>query len=301
MILMYHNIVSGDATEGLKSLGITMTQRTFRKHVAWLKRKFEIVSLSDYLMRVEAEGGVDRNVLALTLDDGHGVTYDCARSVSVEYNVPMTIFVSTCQIDDGPLIWGMYINAISTECIYDSINVEGRVLDFQTAKSRKQSRQYLLEWAFAQTDIAESVAALEKEYPLPADVMRHYRGMTSEQLRDAGAGNLIGIGSHTVSHPFLDAIEAEAVRDELLQSKLKLEGIIGAPVKYVAYPSGGYNSDVIGVAKAVGYEAGFAVTPRNLSEEIFEIPRVGIYRDSIALLRLSLMKHRRRGLFKTQG
>lgn len=298
MILMYHHVVPELTTAGLKRLGITVTHRAFDSHINWLKKKYHLISLKEYL-----ESGADRDsrLMAITLDDGHGPTYTCARDVALKHKVPMTIFVSTCQIDDGPLIWGMYINALSTEQAYASITLEGVTLDFQTSKSRLQSRQYLLNWALQQDNIAESVAALAAKYPIPERIMAHYRGMTTAQLSNAAREDIINIGSHTVTHPFLANLKKHDLLNELESSKRTLENLTGKPVDYIAYPSGSYNSEVIDASKDVGYKAGLAVSSQNRWDADFEIPRLGIYRSNVNLLKLSLARHAINSLIKAKG
>lgn len=298
MILMYHHVVPEHATDGLKNLGITITQRAFDAHISWLKRKYKLVSLKDYL---QAHTPRDPRLMAITLDDGHGPTYDCAREVALKYQAPMTIFVSTCQIDDGPLIWGMYINALTTEHAYKEITVDGLTLDLRTSKSRIQSRQHLLEWAMSQDDIASSVASLAAKYPLPEEIVAHYRGMSSAQLRNAAEEGLVDIESHTVTHPFLANLSRQDILDELTTSKQTLESITGKAIDFIAYPSGNYNSDVIEASKEAGYTAGFAVYSQNRWNPDFEIPRLGIYRDNVNLLKLSLARHSLKQFIKAKG
>ena len=57
------------------------------------------------------------------------------------------------------------------------------------------------------------------------------------------------IGSHSCTHPFLDRIPMSRVEQELRESKLYLERLIGKEVKGFAYPYGSYNKSIISVVR----------------------------------------------------
>ncbi len=65
----------------------------------------------------------------------------------------------------------------------------------------------------------------------------------------------IDIGSHTESHKYLPNVRNnEQIDWELVQSKARLEGILGKPVKYFSYPAGGLRSDIEEMTRRAGYE-----------------------------------------------
>ena len=73
--------------------------------------------------------------------------------------------------------------------------------------------------------------------------------VTSEMIKNMSNSGLVEIGSHTVSHPLLHTLSKEEIDYELKSSKERLENIIGKEVTSIAYPSGGYNEDVLDIAK----------------------------------------------------
>jgi peptidoglycan/xylan/chitin deacetylase (PgdA/CDA1 family) len=66
----------------------------------------------------------------------------------------------------------------------------------------------------------------------------------------------IEIGSHTSTHPQLDQVPADLLREELSASKSLLEDRIGMPVPGLAYPFGYSNGKVRQMAREVGYAMG---------------------------------------------
>jgi peptidoglycan/xylan/chitin deacetylase (PgdA/CDA1 family) len=64
------------------------------------------------------------------------------------------------------------------------------------------------------------------------------------------------IGSHCRSHRFLPHLSREEVKNELEDSKQYLEKIFNTNIISGCYPYGGYNKEVIGIAKSVKYKYG---------------------------------------------
>jgi peptidoglycan/xylan/chitin deacetylase (PgdA/CDA1 family) len=108
----------------------------------------------------------------------------------------------------------------------------------------------------------------------------------------------VGFGAHSVSHPRLSRIEAASARQEVADSKARLEAILQAPVPHFCYPYGDYDALVREAVEDSGFEC--AVTcirgAANGAENPFEIPRKAIsFGDSLAGYWWKLhMKHRRK-------
>ncbi|HNT29514.1 MAG TPA: polysaccharide deacetylase family protein [bacterium] len=72
--------------------------------------------------------------------------------------------------------------------------------------------------------------------------------MTWEQIKtlsDAGHE----IGSHSVAHPDLTALQPDRLEEELATSRSSIERIIGLPVLTFCYPSGQYNDQVLAAVR----------------------------------------------------
>ena len=67
----------------------------------------------------------------------------------------------------------------------------------------------------------------------------------------------VSFGSHTVYHPILSRITPRRAQEELRESKLHLEAIIGQEVRGFCYPNGGeddFNDVIKGMVQHVGYQ-----------------------------------------------
>ena len=85
--------------------------------------------------------------------------------------------------------------------------------------------------------------------------------MSAQQLR-ALPGDLVSVGSHTVSHPFMPEIDPELARSELVNSKLVLEGILGREIATFSFPFGGFSKELVAICREVGYRRVFTTLPQ---------------------------------------
>ena len=86
------------------------------------------------------------------------------------------------------------------------------------------------------------------------------RYVTPEQILEMDR-NGIEIASHTVDHANLARTSVYGVTNELATSKAWLERLLGHPVVDFAYPSGKFNSQVVGVLQATGYDTAVTELP----------------------------------------
>ncbi|MGI6388548.1 MAG: polysaccharide deacetylase family protein [Desulfomonilia bacterium] len=91
-ILMYHRIVrSREQYRNLIQPGMFVTEETFEKHLAFLKKKFSIITLDEMVRRIDRGQSVNR-CCSITFDDGWKDTYDVAFPILKKYQVPASVF-----------------------------------------------------------------------------------------------------------------------------------------------------------------------------------------------------------------
>lgn len=104
------------------------------------------------------------------------------------------------------------------------------------------------------------------------------------QLKNLSLNKYCTIGSHTISHPLLRFRNNSEIKNEFVNSKRRLEIIIGKEVKYLAYPYGSNfacSKKVIKIAQQSGYEKAFCTYSMGLNKNYlknnqFFIPRINI-------------------------
>jgi peptidoglycan/xylan/chitin deacetylase (PgdA/CDA1 family) len=115
--------------------------------------------------------------------------------------------------------------------------------------------------------------------------------MDWSELRTIASEEGIAIGSHTLSHPHLSRLTAEAARREIADSRTIIEQQLGRPVYCFCYPSGDFGAREVGFVRDAGYRAAVTVAPgsNRPGQHRFELRRTEITdRDNAVDLALKL-------------
>jgi peptidoglycan/xylan/chitin deacetylase (PgdA/CDA1 family) len=122
------------------------------------------------------------------------------------------------------------------------------------------------------------------DFVTPKQLGDRYAGLTEEQIAELAADPLFTIGGHTCDHPFLSDCSLEEVERQIRENLEMIGRITGRKHDTVAYPSGDYDDRVLRVCSELDISAGFAVSPKFGRRGKFEIPRMGVYNVSEAVL-----------------
>jgi peptidoglycan/xylan/chitin deacetylase (PgdA/CDA1 family) len=85
------------------------------------------------------------------------------------------------------------------------------------------------------------------------------------------------IGSHTLTHPRLPAIDSTELRAELVESRQECARMIGSDCTSIAFPYGDADARVLREAEAAGYSAAAMLSDRLDRSSRFACPRIGVY------------------------
>ncbi|MBT8363745.1 MAG: polysaccharide deacetylase family protein, partial [Deltaproteobacteria bacterium] len=99
-----------------------------------------------------------------------------------------------------------------------------------------------------------------------------------EELLTLSQGELIEVGSHTVTHPFLSVLPKSSQLDEIRCSKTFLEESIGQPVRSFAYPYGIYAKETVKIVRKAGFDSACATIVDSVwrGSHRFQLPRLGV-------------------------
>ncbi|MGQ7844947.1 polysaccharide deacetylase family protein [Granulosicoccus sp. 3-233] len=77
--------------------------------------------------------------------------------------------------------------------------------------------------------------------------------MDSVQLAALAAMPGMSVGSHGVTHRFLDDLDENELREELLESRQQLERMTTRECRSISFPGGRYNDNTLNLLKDTGY------------------------------------------------
>ena len=128
--------------------------------------------------------------------------------------------------------------------------------------------------------------AIGHEPHWPADGRPAGRLLDAAELR-AMHGRGFDIGSHTLNHVRLPALDNAALQHELIESRHRLEDSLSAPVGSFAYPYGAWDERCVKAVSAAGYTA--ACTTRTgwalRDKDPYRLRRLSVFnRDTVSSL-----------------
>lgn len=94
---------------------------------------------------------------------------------------------------------------------------------------------------------------------LPYDYVGTDGYLTVDQIKEMAAAGW-EVGSHSLSHPNLTVLESQRLRAEIVDSRKKLQVLLGLPILTFAYPFGDVGSAEVDYVKFAGYIAGMGAT-----------------------------------------
>lgn len=147
-------------------------------------------------------------------------------------------------------------------------------------------------------DNYKNVLPILKEYNMKAtlfmisDAANTPGFVSTEQMHQMEAGGF-DIQGHTNHHKILTKIDSTELPDALLGGKTSLEGILGEPIEYLAYP-GGFNDMLVQyVTKQSGYKMAFTVQPGTVQpgDNLYALNRLAIFQGDTPYLSFWLRLH----------
>lgn len=103
-------------------------------------------------------------------------------------------------------------------------------------------------------------------------------GIGSDELKRMAADPLCTIGAHTESHPKLATVPLDTQRQEIEQSKKKLESLLGSPIEHFSFPHGSYNSDTLEICRSLGFKTAVTTNGRTVRTDYdpLQLDRINI-------------------------
>lgn len=288
-ILMYHRVVrSREQDRNMIQPGMFVTQETFGKHLAFLKKEFSIITLDEMVLRIARGQSVSR-CCAITFDDGWKDTYDVAFPILKKYQVPVSVFLASGYIGTEKWFWpedlAWCLENLLKRDAWDA-ETDGLINSLMPVvnSSNKKNRTDLIDDAIVRVKKYRP----EKRNALLAAMREALPGRSRERLMmswDEAAemhkSGLVSFGAHTVNHIYLDQMGQDTARLEISSSKKVIEDHLGVPVTLFAYPNGNYTPQMIGMLEQSGF-LGAVTTKRGYVDKntpLMEMPRIAMHDD----------------------
>lgn len=263
-VLTYHRVDESGARPHLSPALHSATPETFEAHMRYLAAHRHPVAIQDVLDAFEKGTRLPERAVLVTFDDAYSGFAGHAWPIMQRHAIPATLFVPTAFPDhpERGFWWDQLYAAISGTDRPFLDTPAGRLpLDTPAGRRRSFKRARSLVKALpheqAMAWVRETCAALDAPPPrgdvLGWDALR----------RLAREG--VTLGAHSQTHPLMNRISPEQARAEAVGSLRDLEREIGAVPPIFAYPSGGFNAEVVRGLDEAGFALAFT-TVRGLND-----------------------------------
>jgi peptidoglycan/xylan/chitin deacetylase (PgdA/CDA1 family) len=288
VVLVYHLITSPEKEDFPVQDGMYVRPDVFEKHLGYLKRRYEFISL-DKLLSILNNGGSFNKVCHITFDDGWHDNYMNAFPLLRKYHVPATIFLATDFIGTSEWFWPEKI-------LYLLVKTRRADLGERSAiESREVLRIFHQESVFEENRINNAINFL-KERPMEMiqsviEDLKRVTGVNNfppkrlllnwDEIREMGEDG-VTFGSHTRTHAILTNLDnIDEIQNELTGSKAVIERETGKNSHSFCFPNGNFSPELIEAVKESGYDCAFIGERGTLSNthSPYNLKRIGIHND----------------------
>jgi peptidoglycan/xylan/chitin deacetylase (PgdA/CDA1 family) len=305
VILMYHRVTELTNDPHL----LAVTPKHFVEHLEAIGAHGVPMRLQD-LVRSLRQGRVPARAVAITFDDGYADNLHCAKPLLARYEVPATVFLTAGQVGRGREFWWDELDRLLLQpgtlppVLQLRLNGSMREWRLEEASTYTEAayqrdrhwhvecrddpgpRQrifralfdllYLLPSAQRWT-ILDQVTAWARAAPITRP---SHQTLSSEEAARLAEGDLVEIGAHTMTHPVLAALSAREQRQEIQESKARLEATLGHEVVSFAYPHGSSPPEAVASVGEAGFVCACSSDPDVVFRHAnrFQLPRL-VVRD----------------------
>jgi len=221
-----------------------------------LSEHFNVLSLSEGIGRLR-DGTLPARAVCITFDDGYRDNVTVALPMLRHHGLKATFFIASGFLD-GRAMWN--------DAIIETIRqANGRTLDLTStglgvlpvadAHQRVRAASAIIT-ALKHLPMDERTRCVEQVVALAGGVWPKDLMMRPGNVQELDR-NGMDIGGHTINHPILARLSAEAARREISENKSALEAIIGRPITLFAYPNGRPGEDYAHEHTRMVREAGY--------------------------------------------
>ena len=295
VVLMYHRVLSSEACASTWSHPrIIVTRETFDRHLSLLRQLFTLVTIDEYIERVERNEPFDRPSCLITFDDGWLDTYTEAWPLLQKHQAPALVFLPADYIGTGRLFWqertAANLSAVRARAeadvpfarearqVLSSHGLEA-ALDFPASsakdgladlvRSHKSGSRAEID---AMTQAVADLAGPGSDNPV--DRFMNWSHV-AEMAKDG-----IAFGGHGARHLLLTSLTAAEAADDIRECWDALATRLPTERLTFSYPNGNCDRQLSEAVRAAGFRMAFATMRVKETRDLFRVRRLNIYESA---------------------
>jgi len=308
IVITYHRIMPEEISDtSFSTDGIIVRPDTFNKHMSFVKKHFNILTISNFCQHMHQDDFPNKPSCLVTFDDGWIDNYIYAFPLLKKHSIPAIIFLPINYIDhtksdktEFKVFWQedlgrklshlINLNSVNSNSFLKKYNLNNLfTLDIKLRK------QVILSFVnkIKQRPYTEINALLNQINEITGNIIdqdhidKYFNWDNAKEMAQAS----ISFGSHACSHRILTRMKKPEIETELLTSAHKIKEHISNIPLTIAYPNGNSNSTVQLISKDSGYSIGFGTNPgfTTSADNPYDIKRINIHEGKSSNIPLFMM------------
>ncbi len=283
-ILRYHAVIAPEKNF-YTSLGISVSEEEFERHVRYFAKRYRILSLDEVVDAFVARRPLPRNAVVFTFDDGYADNFSAARILK-KYRGSGTFYLTTNCIDRKEPLWLVEVNYLIQRAQKKSLRIaalgQTHDLSLTSTTAKQAAARTVIKIIKSNNRAVRETVRQQLREQLAEPSARAIMGdimLTWEQVRHMLADGMV-IGAHTLSHLNLPNADPEDALHEIAGSRKVLEERLGIPIRHFSVPNSGpyayYNAAVKRMVQQSGYVSSVVSAPgfAEAASDLLELRRV---------------------------
>ena len=271
VILTIHGVMDGRYPSSWEPLRPFLARRKLAEYLGVLSRRYCFVSLMHATEMLQGCRPVQPYSMVLTFDDGYRNNVTHALPILRQFGAPAIFFIPTGFLDHPRPFWfdrldyaAQHARTEGQELKIGSVRTR---LDCSSKETLRESfvgfiraaqAQDLSDWEFLE-EVEKLTVLLEERAGrslLSIVAEDPWTAIVNWDEINAVISDDISVGSHTVDHMRLGAVDRSTAYDQLHRSKQSIEVRTGSCCRSICYPKGSFCEETVEVAEECGYTCG---------------------------------------------
>jgi peptidoglycan/xylan/chitin deacetylase (PgdA/CDA1 family) len=298
VVLMYHRVLSLEERSVTGSHpGIIVDETTFAEQMAFLRRRFCVLSLDEFTDRLARGIPFQNSSCVITFDDGWRDNFENALPPLLRHELPAVVFLPVNYIGHNRQFWQEALTNLlwqaaeivraaprrreRFENLLSPIGLS-RVLGEQGQDLRASIREIVGTTKELDMSVIEQMlSGLASELGIDlAGASRTDGFMTWDEIREMSRHD-VAFGGHGADHRILTRLPSQEAEAEIWASKAVIDSRLSQNTVAFAYPNGDWNACVADEVRKGGFSLAFT-TERGFvtcNDDRFSLRRVNVHED----------------------
>jgi len=269
VVLTFHRVLDDFNFRNTGSLpGIVLREETFGDLAKHVSERHEAVDTSKVV-----PGAISQKLrIAFTFDDGWSDNLTSALPVAGAFQIPFIVFVCPGLAGFHAPFWQEQVISSLKSSSRSVTPAEMNSIIEDLKRSPEDERR-------------QRIAELFQRYGVELESARPFSGDSTLSIGEIVTMHSEGvaIGSHTQTHQLLTRTTPSAARQQIRQSKIAIEKLLGGDCKVFAYPNGNWSPEVKQILAEEGMELAFTteVGAWTTASDPLAIPRVNVSESNV--------------------